>query len=39
MTKVKGDLLGKIQTFITKTPYEIQEVTRVENKLKETVKN
>ncbi|BCC13653.1 hypothetical protein BCM0074_4036 [Bacillus cereus] len=39
MTKVKGDLLEKILTFIAKTPYEVQEVTKAENQLKETVKN
>lgn len=39
MTKVKGDLLEGIQAFITKSPYEVQEVTRVEKQLKETVKN
>lgn len=36
MTKVKGDLLEKIQKFITKTPYEVQGFTKVENQLIET---
>lgn len=39
ITKEKVDLLEKLQTFITKSPYEVQEVTKAENQLKETVKN
>ncbi|WP_257152938.1 hypothetical protein [Bacillus thuringiensis] len=37
MTKVKGDLLEKIQTFIAKTPYEVQEVTKAENQLNQLI--
>lgn len=33
MKKVKSDLLERIQVFITKSPYEVQEGTRVERRL------
>lgn len=36
MTKVKEDLLAKLQTLVSKSPYEVKEVTRVEEQLKET---
>ncbi|MGX5361044.1 hypothetical protein [Bacillus cereus] len=39
MTKEKGDLLEKIQTFITKTPYEVQGVTKAENQLNQLIGN
>ncbi|MCU4794627.1 hypothetical protein [Bacillus cereus] len=39
MTKVKGDLLEKIQTFITTSPYEVQEVTKAENQLNQLIEN
>ncbi|WP_257131210.1 hypothetical protein [Bacillus toyonensis] len=37
MTKVKGGLLEKLQTFITKSPYEVQEVTKAEIQLKQII--